>query len=663
MSSPISKVGLSFKLGSSIFLSISIIFIVIFIYNYNVILSIVERNIETNAENLAQNKINQVEKVLISVEQIPKNTAKLIEQIPFSEEELMKILFAMVESNPDIYGATIAFEPYKFDKSKKYFAPYVYKSFGTLKSTTLGTETYNYHNSDWYRRPKNLGRAIWSEPYYDDGGGNVMMSTFSVPIYKSINGEKRIIGVITADVSLNWLDQLVSTIKVLKSGYGIIISKEGKLVTESAIDGTNPETIYELAKEKNSPQMERAANKMLKGQTGFEKISQMDRADGKNYWIYYAPIPHNGWSLAVIYPLGELTIELDTLNSRILGIGVLGIIILFIVIMIISKSITKPLRELALATDHIAQDKMDISLPEVKSRDEIGHLTKSFILMRDELKKKMTELRQANEGLVETKTKLEDYNKSLEDIVNQRTKEILIEAKELSVLKSRFISMISHELRTPLFTILSSAEILELYSNRINDSEKKEQFNVIHTAIEEILELLNDVISINKSELGKIDLIIEKFNIVEFSKKIIDELSGRWGTEPKLIFTSSNEEIILNSDKKELRKIISNLVINSLKYTPIKKNVYFHLSLNQDQLVIEVKDEGIGIKEEDQERIFDVFVRGKNVGNINGTGLGLSIIKRSIEILGGEIFFSSKEGVGSEFIVKIPINSLEEKNT
>lgn len=663
MSSPISKVGLSFKLVSSIFLSISLIFIIIFLYNYNVILSIVERDIETNAENLAQNKINQVEKVLISVEQIPKNTAKLIEQIPFSEEELMKILFAMVESNPEIYGATIAFEPYMFDKSKKYFAPYVYKSFGSLKSTTLGTESYNYHNSDWYRRPKTLGQAIWSEPYYDDGGGNVMMSTFSVPIYKTISEEKRVIGVITADVSLNWLDQIVSTIKVLKSGYGIIISKEGKLVTHSETDGTNPETIYELAKAKNSPQMERAANKMLKGQTGFIKISQIDRTDGKNYWVYYAPIPHNGWSLAVIYPLGELTIELDTLNSKILGLGVMGIIIVFIVIMIISKSITKPLRELAIATDHIAQDKMNISLPEVKSTDEIGHLTKSFIIMHDELKKKMTELRQANEGLLETKTKLEEYNKSLEDIVNQRTKEILIEAKELSVLKSRFISMISHELRTPLYTILSSAEILELYNNRMNENERQEQFNGIHTAIEEILELLNDVISINKAELGKIDLMIEKFNIVKFSKKIIAELSGRWGIEPKLFFTSSQEEIIINSDKKEIRKIISNLLINSLKYTPTKKNIYFRLSLNQDQLVIEVKDEGIGIKEEDQEHIFDVFVRGKNVGNINGTGLGLAILKRSIEILGGEIFFSSKEGVGTEFIVKIPINSLEEKIT
>src|SRR5574338_289985 len=192
------KTGLSFKIVSSIFISISIILIVIFLYNYSVTLSIVERNIKTNAENLAQNKINQVEKVLISVEKVPENIARVIEEIPLSEDELIEVLNVMVRSNPEIYGATIAFEPYMFIKNKKYFAPYIYKSSGSLKSTSLGTESYNYHSADWYTLPKSLGSAVWSEPYFDEGGGDVIMSTFSVPIYKTISGERKIIGIITS---------------------------------------------------------------------------------------------------------------------------------------------------------------------------------------------------------------------------------------------------------------------------------------------------------------------------------------------------------------------------------------------------------------------------------------------------------------------------------
>src|SRR5690606_28822731 len=412
---------------------------------------------------------------------------------------------------------------------------------------------------------------------------------------KSINGERKIIGIITSDISLEWLDQIVSSIKVLESGYGFLISKEGRLITFPEIKNIMHNTVFDLAKLMKSPQLEQVGNRMIKGQTGFTKINYSDVTNGKVNWIYYTPVPHNGWSLAVIYPLEELTVELDSLNRKIMALGILGIVILFAVIMIISKSITKPLTKLAVATDHFAKGKMDVPLPEVKSNDEIGHLAKSFIFMRDELKKKMTELRQAYQELWDTKTKLEDYNKSLEEIVNERTKEVLIEAKELTELKSRFISMISHELRTPLYTISSSAEILELYGERIKDNEKIEQFKRIQNAIDEILELLNDVISINKAEIGKIDLKIETFNIVKYSHQIIDELLVRFEKKPELVFSSSKDKIIMNADKKEIRQIISNLVVNAIKYTPVNKRVYFHLSSYQEKVIIEVKDEGIGI--------------------------------------------------------------------
>jgi len=183
------QTGLSFKIVTSIFLSISFILLVIFLYNYNVTSTIIEKKIEDNAENLAQNKINQVEKVLISVEKVPQNIANLIEKISYTEEQLIEILNTMVGENDEIYGATIAFEPFMFDNNRKYFAPYVYKSFGSLKAVSLGTETYNYHSADWYTVPKSLGKAVWSEPYFDKGGGNVIMSTFSVPIFRTIDGQ------------------------------------------------------------------------------------------------------------------------------------------------------------------------------------------------------------------------------------------------------------------------------------------------------------------------------------------------------------------------------------------------------------------------------------------------------------------------------------------
>lgn len=654
------KTGLAFKIIFSITLSISIIFVAIFLYNYNVTRDIIEKNFKAEAENLGQNKINQVEKVLISVEKVPENIARLFESISFTEKELTEILNSMVESNPEIYGAAIAFEPYKFDKKQKYFAPYVYKSFGKLKTTNLNSEKYNYLKNDWYSVPKSRGYSTWSEPYFDEGGGNIIMSTYSVPIYKTINGKREIIGIITSDVSLEWLDKIMSSIKVLDTGYGFLISKKGTLITHPVKEKIMHETITGLARTLKSPLLEQIGYQMLQGKSGFTKMNYTDITNGKVSWVYYAPVPHNGWSLAVVYPQDELTGELDAVSREIMALGVLGYLFLLFVITVISKSITRPLTKLAMATDQFAKGEMDASLPDVKSKDEIGHLASSFLFMRDELKKKMKELRQAYQELWNSKQRLEEYNKSLEEMVTQRTKEILIEAKELAELKSRFISMISHELRTPLYTISSSAEILELYSHRLKDEEKQEQFKRIQNAIEEILELLSDVISINKADIGKVELKIEEFDIIEYSKKILDEVYLRFEKKSQVVCNFSDDSLIVNSDKKEVRQIISNLLINALKYTPLDKKVYFHISDDRDNLIIEVKDEGIGIAEEDKEHLFDVFARGKNVGSIHGTGLGLAITKRSVEILGGEIFFNSKLGVGSVFIIKLPLNiSLE----
>jgi len=646
----------------TVFISISLIFIAIFLHNYNETRKLVEKKIETNAENLAHNKISQVEKVLISVKKIPENNARLLEKFSYSKTELVEILKIMVSDNPEIYGATIAFEPYPSNRGAKYIAPYVYKKNGKVIITSLANDNYNYHKSGWYRAPKQTGKAAWSEPYFDEGGGNVIMCTYSVPFYKYVKGKKVLMGIITADVSLEWLDDLVSSIKILKSGYGFLISSKGTIITHPVKEIIMHESIFGLAKRLKSPELAEIGQSMIDGKSGLAKITYIDITNGKLSWVYYSPISLSRWSLAVVYPIEELTAELDSLNRSILVIGSIGLAILLVVVIIISKSITRPLTKLATATNHFAKGEMDIELPVIKSHDEISNLNESFIYMRDELKKTIKELKMAYNEVWDSNKRLEEYNRTLEKRVNERTKEILIEARELTVLKSRFVSMISHEIRTPLYTISSSSEILELYENKITPGEKLEQFNRIQDAVDEIVEMLNDVISINKADIGKIELKFEEFDIIALGNHILGEVTLRYKKLPDILFTCKDEKLIIKSDKKELKQILSNLLSNAIKYTPVNKQVYFHITLDKKKLIIEVKDEGIGISDSDQENIFDPFTRGKNTGNISGTGLGLAITKRSVDILGGDILVKSKVGLGSLFLVKIPVEE-DFKNT
>ncbi|MCZ7610052.1 MAG: methyl-accepting chemotaxis protein [Ignavibacterium sp.] len=385
------QTGLSFKIVTSIFLSISIIFLIIFLYNYNVTNSIIEKKVEDTAENLTQKKIHQVETVLVSVEKVPQNIANLIEKFSYSEDQLIEILNIMVGENDAIYGATIAFEPYMFDRGKKYLAPYVFKSSGSIEISSLATEAYNYPGADWYKIPKSLGRAVWSEPYYDEGGGNALMSTFSVPIFKTINGERKIIGIITSDISLEWLDQIVAANKELESSYGFLVSKEGRLITFPDSKMIMRSTVFDLAKSLKSQQLEQVAEKMINGESGFTKYNYVDKADDKVNCIYYASIPLNGWSIAVTYP-DQLTEELDSLIKKLIALSIIGIFLLLLVIMIVSKSITKPLTRLSAAADHFAKGEMDYPLLKIKSKDEIGNLANSFNVMVKNIRNSMKEI-------------------------------------------------------------------------------------------------------------------------------------------------------------------------------------------------------------------------------------------------------------------------------
>ncbi|PKL88317.1 MAG: hypothetical protein CVV23_10880 [Ignavibacteriae bacterium HGW-Ignavibacteriae-2] len=654
------SIGLASKLSLFIFTGIALIFLAVFVFNYNITSNIIEKKIEENAQNLAYNKINELEKVLISVEKIPESIARLLENtdVKFTDKYLSDILVSMLESNSAIFGATIALEPYTQNPNQKYMAPYIYKDKGAFVKTSLGNESYNYLNSDWYSIPKKQGKAVWSEPYFDEGGGNTIMSTYSVPLYSNINGIRKFVGIITADISLQWLNNIVSSIKIYQSGYGFLVSREGVILTHPVKEKIMNESIFGLADDIKSPQLKQIGYDMLLGKSGMAKISYFDISNGKLSWVYYTSIPNNGWSLAVVYPLEELTAEMNSLSRSLLILLVVSLSILLIAITIITKSMTKPLTELAIATTHFAKGELDIELPQIGSNDEIGNLNKAFIFMREELRHRIGELKEAYQELWVSKQRVDEYTKSLEEKVDERTKEVLIEAKELTELKSRFISMISHELRTPLYTISSSVEILQLYEKQIDEEEKKHQFKQIECAVDEIVELLNDVISINRAEIGKINLKYERFDIVDFGKSILEEVLLRFDKSPKIIFSSIKDSFEIDSDKKEIKQIISNLLINAHKYTPEDKKVYFHISKDEGLLIIEVKDEGIGIPESDKANLFEPFARGNNVAKIHGTGLGLAITKRSIETLGGAIFFQSREGVGSVFVVKIPLESV-----
>jgi signal transduction histidine kinase len=463
--------GLAFKLILFIFTSIAFIFSVIFLYNYSISKKIVEKNLKLNAEALTKSAVLESEKLLSPVQKIADNFARIMMESDYSIEEQLKLLRQLVANNPEIYGATLAFEPYYYDSSQKYYGPYFFRKNGEIAFTNLDDDQYDYFTRDWYQVPKMLDTAAWSEPYYDEGGGNVMMSTYSVPLYKTINGQKTFIGILTADISQKWLQDFINSIKVFHSGYAFMISSNGTIVTHPDEHMIMNETVFSIAESQQSPQLRIIGQNMIEGKKSFAEIEYRNVQTGKLSWIAYSPISLNGWSIGIVFPVDEFMADVNNLYLNLIFLGVGGLIVVLIVIILISRSITSPLRRLTLAAAQFAQGNFNVKLPPVKSKDEIGKLNTSFIVMQDALAATIKDLLEASEKLKISNEKLEEYNRTLEQKVEIRTAELKDKNKELDTAFNnvRTLNEIGKEITSTL-DIVVIQEMIFKHANSLLDA-------------------------------------------------------------------------------------------------------------------------------------------------------------------------------------------------
>jgi PAS domain S-box-containing protein len=227
--------------------------------------------------------------------------------------------------------------------------------------------------------------------------------------------------------------------------------------------------------------------------------------------------------------------------------------------------------------------------------------------------------------------------------------------KQLVELKSRFITTASHEFRTPLTTILMSAKLLEEFGDRASEEKKRLYLERIQIATKRMTQLLDDVLLIGKAEAGKIEFNPAPLLLEKFCSELLEEIQMSVNSKHAIIFTNQAQQVTANVDEKLLRYILSNLLSNAIKYSPKGGEIDFRLSIAAEKAIFHVQDRGIGIPPQDTEQLFHSFHRGSNVENISGTGLGMSIVKQCVDLHGGEINVTSEIGIGTTFVVTLPL--------
>ncbi|ROL61273.1 hypothetical protein D9V86_06670, partial [Bacteroidetes/Chlorobi group bacterium ChocPot_Mid] len=260
------------------------------------------------------------------------------------------------------------------------------------------------------------------------------------------------------------------------------------------------------------------------------------------------------------------------------------------------------------------------------------------------------------EALNDLHTEIENRKKVEKDLLITQEKLALSleQAKGLNELKTRFISMISHEYRNPLTVIMNATELLPIF-NRLKNSEQHEKYLLmIRQQVDVMVKLLNDVLIIGKTGSAELKPNPMKMPLIDVCKDVITNTSFIDENKHNFLLNASPDIGLITTDIQYLNNILSNLLLNSVKYSPYGTDIEIDISEKDDNYIILIKDKGIGIPDNDKPYVFEPFHRGSNIGIIPGNGLGLGIAKMFLEVLGGTIEFDSKENFGTTFYITIP---------
>lgn len=385
--------SLGAKMTLFVVVGTGLVLALVILLNYMVSRQIVRNNAERAAQDRAKTVARELELELRAVAEITETQALFLTNAHFEEQTLLALLRGVVENQEEIYGSAVAFEPHAFRPDLKAFAPYYHKSPDGVRFVQLGTESYDYFHKGWYEEPEKLKRPVWSRPYFDEGGGDVIMTTYSHPFFAvKPNGSQGVFrGVVTADVSVSWLTKRISSARVGTSGYCFLISREGTFLASPDPKLVLRQTIFSVARTLEQPQLEKIGKRMLREPSGFVHVGTALK--GQDSYLAFVLLPSTGWSLGMVIPTSELFAEVTRLHTLSAILAGAGVCLLLLASLAVTRTVTKPLKQMASATARVAHGDLDIDLSGVTSRDEVGVLATAFTQMTVDLKKHIRELR------------------------------------------------------------------------------------------------------------------------------------------------------------------------------------------------------------------------------------------------------------------------------
>ena len=555
--------------------------------------------------------------------------------------EVNDILKGILLENPQLVGVYVGYEPNAFDgidadfigieghDGTGRFVPF----WNTINGPISVEPLEDYETSEYYQLPKELQQTVVIEPYFYRG---ILMVSYVSPIIR--NGE--FVGISGVDVSLKYFDEIVSDVTAFESGYTFVTSNSGILLSHPEHKewiGTKKLDDFGVA------EISEMATDIRDGKRGY--IETTDPDTGREVVMFYEPINEGTYSFVLCAPKDEMLAGVTVLRNRLIFMSLFSIVLVGGVAYMVGRStdqtIKKMLDDFRLISDNALTGNFD---------------TRADTNVQVDFKKIPVGLNQ----ILDNMGKLTKENeKAMDALLHAK-----IEAENADRTKADFISNMSHELRTPLTLIIGFSDILDSeHYGALNEDQKKYTSSVLKNA-NHLLELITDLLDFSNTEVGTMELHSNDFSAVD----VIDEIEALMipiasEKDIDMIFDIDIEAPDIKADVIKFKQILYHLVNNSIKFTEKGGSVIIAGKISDDSVHISIKDTGIGISPEDQDKLFKPFyqVDASSTREYGGTGLGLALVRKFVEMHGGKVWVESELGEGSTFTFTVPMDQMADE--
>lgn len=355
------------------------------------------------AQQTLDGTVLHIDNTLRAVEVAANNMLRVIESNLDKPDKMFDYSRQVLETNPELSGCSISFEPFYYKEKGEYFSAYSYNNGDSIETENEGADYYQYHTMDWYLIPKLLNRPYWIEPFLEDDDWGIVVqdifSSYSQPIHDKAG---KVVGTFSVDIPLDWFSDTVSATRPFPNSYTILLGKGGTYLVHPDSTRQFYETIFTTSLQESDSAIESLGRAMIAGESGYRQMTY----HGELLHVFYKPFKNTGWSVAVICPESDVFAAFNQLRRTVRLVTAIGLLLLS-TWFIVSRSV-RPLQKLVDSTHQMTQHEFTGEIPDSTREDEIGRLQRRFKALQQSLSKYVGKVRQQSAVLEARRAELQE---------------------------------------------------------------------------------------------------------------------------------------------------------------------------------------------------------------------------------------------------------------